>query len=106
MSGNIIFNGITSDCVQAQRLSGNQLEDVTVTGNILVVRVSSWEPGTPWQESRATLRTGNIFDSTASPSAGTGNAPFESVNNSNGTESGNTAYWETIVCRANPSRLH
>jgi hypothetical protein len=92
VSGNIIFNGITSDCVQAQRLSGNQLEDVTVTGNHCIIQSGGSGTGYSLAGIKGYTETGNIFDSTASPSAGTGNAPFESVNNSNGTESGNTAY--------------
>lgn len=95
VSGNIIFNGIASDCVQAQRLSGNQLEDVTVTGNHCIVQSGGSGTGYSLAGIEGYTETGNIFDSTASPSAGTGNAPFESVNNSNGTESGNTAYLGT-----------
>jgi hypothetical protein len=98
VSGNIMFHGLTGDCIQIQRLAstgGGPISDVTVSSNVCTLLSGSTGTGYSMAGIVGLSDVGNVFDANGVEMSGNDNAPFEFVNVENGAASGNSAIMGT-----------
>ena len=93
ITGNLMWNALGGDCVQVQQLSGNAIQGLDLEDNkCWLSGITSHGNGSGYSIAGVTgfTRSGNYFDANGVNYAG-GNAPFEIINSSFGSASGDVA---------------